>query len=783
MTTPTDKDIPSNSVQDRLFNSEKFDEFINGDNPNYTDRKGKIRWTISGIRTVITNWMESFSSSSGASSVGSTKGFAVEDALVLYPVSTIYNVDITKIAIIDQGLDLGNYVLIYNPVSLKCWFSGYTSGVISSWSESNDGLTVTLSDGSNKTLPDAKTITGFSGKSVDAAWFGVHATTETGFGSYDSTVPLNKAFQFAKANGIKKVVCPSPIYLASEYGRFTLPGDDGSVYPGWVSAGTDAIISPEPVYTMPYCVNIPGGISFSSSEGQAVEITGPWLVGSSDINTNQLIGILQTSNNKYKGTVSSRINIKMTGFMIGRVVEGTLVNGEDSVSYWSCGIGETIQGVERLHYNYVNTNNCIAGIVHGGWWVMRARSQSWQYMPGSFGNYPNNYTYGGVTGGTTDVFPLGWTDFCKMDWFIGEQYRAPYKDRALLIDQFFNTYFYKDGNSALTSAGGRASNTTAGTAAVFPPYRGIAGRMLNVLSRYGRPGSGYQIDFAKTFYQHRTPFYTSEGVSSVGYYISNLVAEGIGCADPNLGLTTGNYFGKDYKDPYRPDNFGIGYMCAQGFYIQGWSGGSNCQRVRISSSDTNIPGSINLNPIYQGQGAGGTDPTLFRISMFDETQNGGYRVPYIIKESGMQFPTGGSGDPEPLFISVGNTAQATVLIGTTTLSGFSTNKIIYRKHGNLIKFRMLLFISGEFAYPSGNIEITGLPKPLGSTEAYYHLTVNQIVSIPGTVFPSARFKDVNTITFYNGNGSTRLDGTVMNTNANGKANYFYIDISGEYVGS
>lgn len=60
------------------------------------------------------------------------------------------------------------------------------------------------------------------------------------------------------------------------------------------------------------------------------------------------------------------------------------------------------------------------------------------------------------------------------------------------------------------------------------------------------------------------------------------------------------------------------------------------------------------------------------------------------------------------------------------------------------------------------------------------MTINQIASLPGTAIPIGRFKDVNTITIYNDTGSTRLDGTVMNTNTNGKPNYLYFDISGEY---
>lgn len=77
MTIPTNNNIPSNSVQDRLYNAEKFDEFMNSDNPNYTDRKGVSRWTISGMRRVVLNWIESLSESNGADIIGTASGVSL----------------------------------------------------------------------------------------------------------------------------------------------------------------------------------------------------------------------------------------------------------------------------------------------------------------------------------------------------------------------------------------------------------------------------------------------------------------------------------------------------------------------------------------------------------------------------------------------------------------------------------------------------------------------------------------------------------------------------------
>ncbi|MBH2623802.1 SGNH/GDSL hydrolase family protein [Serratia marcescens] len=53
MTTPTNKPIPSNDLNDFRFNAEKVDEVVNSNNENYTDRFGVKRFTIEGIRKNI----------------------------------------------------------------------------------------------------------------------------------------------------------------------------------------------------------------------------------------------------------------------------------------------------------------------------------------------------------------------------------------------------------------------------------------------------------------------------------------------------------------------------------------------------------------------------------------------------------------------------------------------------------------------------------------------------------------------------------------------------------
>lgn len=49
-TTPTNKPIPSNDLNDFRFNCEKVDDIVNSDSEKYTDRFGVERYTIDGVR-------------------------------------------------------------------------------------------------------------------------------------------------------------------------------------------------------------------------------------------------------------------------------------------------------------------------------------------------------------------------------------------------------------------------------------------------------------------------------------------------------------------------------------------------------------------------------------------------------------------------------------------------------------------------------------------------------------------------------------------------------------
>ncbi|HGE8515926.1 TPA: hypothetical protein ACGD7R_004757, partial [Serratia marcescens] len=52
-TTPTNKQIPSNDVIDFKFNAEQIDKVVNSNEMSYVDRFGVSRFTIEGMRSLI----------------------------------------------------------------------------------------------------------------------------------------------------------------------------------------------------------------------------------------------------------------------------------------------------------------------------------------------------------------------------------------------------------------------------------------------------------------------------------------------------------------------------------------------------------------------------------------------------------------------------------------------------------------------------------------------------------------------------------------------------------
>lgn len=82
----------------------------------------------------------------------------------------------------------------------------------------------------------------------------------------------------------------------------------------------------------------------------------------------------------------------------------------------------------------------------------------------------------------------------------------PWGYRHENIDTWFSRYFYKNANSALTSAGGRTSNNTvSGQEATYSPFYGITSRAFTILSRNGRGNGNNNVQKLRTNGTHRAP--------------------------------------------------------------------------------------------------------------------------------------------------------------------------------------------------------------------------------------------------------------------------------------
>lgn len=70
MTLPTNNPIPSYAKDDQLFNAEKIDEVVNGDNDQYADRFGNKRFTLTGLYNLVKKWLSTAASEEGAANIG-----------------------------------------------------------------------------------------------------------------------------------------------------------------------------------------------------------------------------------------------------------------------------------------------------------------------------------------------------------------------------------------------------------------------------------------------------------------------------------------------------------------------------------------------------------------------------------------------------------------------------------------------------------------------------------------------------------------------------------------
>ncbi|ULF57043.1 hypothetical protein LDP80_21650 [Klebsiella michiganensis] len=349
--------------------------------------------------------------------------------------------------------------------------------------------------------------------------------------SPDAVPYYQKAVDEGHARGLP-VQLTGKYYATTYPHKVTLPGDDGTAYPGWVTAGNDANIAAEHENHIYAAIRLyPDSVIIGDSM-QNCALIGDWDSDTPVINNNQHIGYFISGDSSDGYIRPQLVNHGVRNFFIGRYGNGVLDRStEDNFLIRDCCLTGWFMGADSVCNGFVVARDCFTGDAYGGAWTQRNAAVTIPYLP----PYP-----------AAEIFKVGWVDAIRYTkyHFYGKPRLFGPADEA--IDTWFDTYIYKSANSARTSAGGRLTNNTASgySARSFP---GIAGRAFTVLSRYGRAVNGVCLDDVKVLGTHRVPFYTDAGSYNV---IHTSYVEKTCLVDTTTTTIAGNQFYTDYQDPW-----------------------------------------------------------------------------------------------------------------------------------------------------------------------------------------------------------------------------------------
>ncbi|XBS68322.1 hypothetical protein ABK905_16330 [Acerihabitans sp. KWT182] len=259
--------------------------------------------------------------------------------------------------------------------------------------------------------------------SIDIRQFGAHPITEGGYEDFDSTDAFQLAVDFAAANNIGMVKYSGQYKLLSFPKTFTLPGDDGTVYPSWVGNG-DTNIAAESTNFLPVSITVPSSIKLMADNKDKDALIGPYNYMTGDINLSSGAMFLFTNGSKETTVRTQMENISISNSFIGYVLEGISFRSDlNNCLFSGCGIAGIEQGVEKSTKRNIAIINCYAGIVRGGWWTYRSNTrQTTTYMP----PYP-----------AIDVYLSCWVDADSVDGFSYTSPGGTWDARYAEIDSFF----------------------------------------------------------------------------------------------------------------------------------------------------------------------------------------------------------------------------------------------------------------------------------------------------------------------------------------------------------
>ena len=396
--------------------------------------------------------------------------------------------------------------------------------------------------------------------------------------SPDAVPYYQKAVDEGHARGLP-VQLTGKYYATTYPHKVTLPGDDGTAYPGWVAAGNDANIAAESENHIYAAIRLyPDSVIIGDSM-QNCALIGDWDSDTPVINNNQHIGYFISGDSSDGYIRPQLVNHGVRNFFIGRYGNGVLDRStEDNFLIRDCCLTGWFMGADSVCNGFVVARDCFTGDAYGGAWTQRNAAVTIPYLP----PYP-----------AAEIFKVGWVDAIRYTkyHFYGKPRLFGPADEA--IDTWFDTYIYKSANSARTSAGGRLTNNTASgySARSFP---GIAGRAFTVLSRYGRAVNGVCLDDVKVLGTHRVPFYTDAGSYNV---IHTSYVEKTCLVDTTTTTIAGNQFYTDYQDPWNPSlTKAPAMVCEGGITVDRTVVSAGVATHPFSQKPATINGPLIINP-------------------------------------------------------------------------------------------------------------------------------------------------------------------------------------------
>lgn len=361
----------------------------------------------------------------------------------------------------------------------------------------------------------------------------------------DAGPAFRRAIAHAKANNYKTIYFRGKYKITSlETEEWTMPFDDGSLSDLLLSKDAHGVLPPETITKMRVHLILPSNISILADSYRECSLDFGWDLMTGTIGPNAPIAILQQCEN-FTGTYTPSVTEKnrfnswvrgsFDGFTIKNAFIGILGDGvrfEDewgSMRFDNCAIPICAAGADSIHIDRLVFNKCLSGLVLGGWWQQRA-ANTYGYMP--------------LNG---DIHSVGWVDAVtigRIHYGLTPITLSMITQRLNVLDQFFDTYFYKTANNT-TRLSTYKTPTSATVSSDIIEYTGIASRAIWTTPRQRRTGLANRLNELKVYGATRAPIYTYEK-----WDVAEAFTEKVGRVDTDTGLVTGNIYYTDYTDLY-----------------------------------------------------------------------------------------------------------------------------------------------------------------------------------------------------------------------------------------